>query len=283
MNVDVHGPTSVPERILSRAAANPRRILFLEARERPALEALSRLVSEGIVRPLLLGGAQGFDGGTPPDGVEILDPGRAAEGRADGTVLFEPAPDGTPTEGGLVSSFSLLVPARPTEAGEEVLAIADCAWVPDPDAAQLAEIARRTAEQFRLLLDDEPRVALLSFSTRQSARHPSVDRVRQAFEILRAAEPGLVVDGELQADAALVAAVGAAKAPGSPVAGRANVLIFPDRTAGRIASDLVAGLGGVQILGPFLCGLAHPVNRLSRGCRTEDIVLAAAVTALQAS
>jgi len=182
-----------------------------------------------------------------------------------------------------VSSFFLMALREPTDAGDEVLAFADCGLVPYPDEEELADIAARTAGHYRLLVGGEPRVAFLSFSTIGSAEHESIDRVRRAREILLRAAPDFPFDGELQADAALVPAVGQAKAPGSLVAGRANVLIFPNLDAGNIAYKLVERLAGAQAIGPILQGLARPANDLSRGCSEEDIVIAAAVTSLQAS
>jgi len=182
-----------------------------------------------------------------------------------------------------VSSFFLMALREPTDSGDDVLAFADCGLVPYPNEEELAEIAERTAGHYRLLVEREPRVAFLSFSTHGSAKHKSVERVRRAREILLRTAPDFPVDGELQADAALVPAVGQAKAPGSLVAGRANVLIFPNLDAGNIAYKLVERLAGAQAIGPIVQGLDRPANDLSRGCSEEDIVVAAAVTSLQAA
>jgi phosphate acetyltransferase len=182
----------------------------------------------------------------------------------------------------VVSSFFLMALREPTAAGDEVLAFADCGLVPEPDAEQLAEIAQGTADEFLRLVGREPHVAFLSYSTKGSADGPAVERVRQATARLLELRPAYPVDGELQADAALVPEVGRSKAPGSAVAGRANVLIFPDLDAGNIAYKLVERLAGAQAVGPLLRGLAWPANDLSRGCGEDDVVLAAAVTAVQA-
>ncbi|MCL2544575.1 MAG: phosphate acetyltransferase [Clostridia bacterium] len=183
----------------------------------------------------------------------------------------------------VVSSCFLMECPDRSYGQDGVLVFADCAVIPNPTAEELAGIAISSAQTAKALAGMEPKVAMLSFSTKGSARHELVTKVQEATRIARAAAPELAIDGELQADAALVASVGKLKSPDSPVAGEANVLVFPDLQAGNIGYKLVQRLAGAEAVGPVIQGLAKPVNDLSRGCSVEDIVSVVAIAAVQAS
>jgi phosphate acetyltransferase len=183
----------------------------------------------------------------------------------------------------VVSGAFIMILPQPDYGEEGILVFADCAVHPNPDEKQLAEIAVATAKTAKDIAGITPRVAMLSFSTKGSARHEMVDLVTHATEIARSMEPDLQIDGELQVDAAIVESIGKKKAPGSPIAGKANVLVFPDLNSGNIAYKLVQRLANAEAIGPILQGMAAPINDLSRGCSVSDIINMIAITANQAA
>ncbi len=182
----------------------------------------------------------------------------------------------------VVSGAFIMFTQTPQYGEKGVLLFADCAVMPNPTAQELASIAVASAQTAKSIVGVEPRVAMLSFSTKGSAEHETVDKVREAARIAKEIAPDLKIDGELQADAALVSSVGEKKAPGSEIAGRANVLVFPSLEAGNIGYKLVQRLGNAEAVGPILQGMAAPVNDLSRGCSVDDIYNMVAIAANQA-
>lgn len=179
------------------------------------------------------------------------------------------------------SCFVIVPPEGNTVTDAPAMIFSDCAVIPEPDENQLADVAVAAADSARSIVGIEPKVAMLSFSTKGSAKHERIDKVVHALNIVKESHPELDIDGEMQLDAAIVPVVAKQKAPGSTVAGHANVLVFPNLESGNIGYKIAQRFGGCMAIGPVMQGLAKPVNDLSRGCVAEDIVAAAAITALQ--
>jgi phosphate acetyltransferase len=282
-------------RIRERARRIRAHIVLPEGTEPRVLQAARSILSDDMATVTLLGNSQEVKNATqaahlPTTRIRIIDPVRSENFEEYVAALHHHDPKRFPSEDDArtqmadalwyVSGYFFMVLPRYRETLEKVFIYADSGVVPDPDAAQLADIAISSAEKYRLLTGDVPRVALLSFSTKGSATHPILEKIPEALSLIRRRQPDLICDGELQLDAAIVPEIARSKDPDGVVKGDANVLVFPDLNAGNIAYKLTERLAGAKAIGPLLSGLGKPVNDLSRGCTADDIVNAVAVAAV---
>lgn len=266
IGIEVHDPEN--SRILETLAE---RFVELRAHKGLSLELAQKATRDPLVFAALLvetGRADGSIGGAVATTSDTVRAALQVIGKAKGAPL--------------VSSFFLMILPEDHPLERPAMVFSDCGMVIDPNAQELAGIAGQAADSFAALVGEVPKLGMLSFSTQGSAKHERVTKVQEATEALKAARPDLIVDGELQLDAALVPTVAASKAPNSAVKGAANVLIFPNLDAGNIGYKLAQRFGGAVAIGPVLQGLAKPANDLSRGCSAGDVLAMVAVTALQA-
>ena len=294
--------------IKARARADKKTIVLPESEDRRTYEAAAQILAEDLANLIIIGSEEAVKKGSEGLDVskaKIVNPETCEKTQAyiDKLVELREKKGMTPEKAketlmndytyygvmmvkmgdadGLVSAFFLMVVPDCEYGDDGVFVFGDCGLNQNPTAEELAAIAESSAESYRLLTGNEPRVAMLSHSTKGSAKHADVDKVVEATRIAKEANPDLALDGELQLDAAIVPSVGASKAPDSKVAGHANVLIFPDLDAGNIGYKLVQRLAKAEAYGPMTQGIAAPVNDLSRGCSAEDIVGVVAITAVQ--